>query len=200
MTRCVIRRLLGACIMTTALSAFADEGRRLPMIGHAVPIDEATDAPYSAALRDGLRQLGYVDGENIIIVVRYANGDREKLRANLRELIGLGVDVIVSDAPAATQATTSIPIVSPTMSDPVKTGLVASLARPAGNLTGLSAQSYDIWPKQLELARELIPNLRRISFLFDTKEEPEALASANRSAGATLQRCHSDSRACACAP
>ena len=79
------------------------------------------------------------------------------------------MDVIVSDAPAATQATTSIPIVSPTMSDPVKTGLVASLARPAGNLTGLSAQSYDIWPKQLELARELIPNLRRISFLFDTR-------------------------------
>ena len=86
------------------------------------------------------------------------------------------VDVLVGDARLLKEATTTIPIVSPTMGDPVKTGLVKSLARPGGNLTGLSAQSYDLWPKQLELAKELVPHLTRIAFLFDTNDEPDAMS------------------------
>ncbi len=93
----------------------------------------------------------------------------------IKELIDLRVDVLVGDARLLKEATTTIPIVSPTMGDPVRTGLVASLAHPGGNLTGLSAQSYDLWPKQLELAKELVPHLTRVGFLFDTNDEPDAL-------------------------
>jgi putative ABC transport system substrate-binding protein len=159
--------------------AYADEGRKLPTIGLAVPVDPATDAPYQKALRNGLSDLGYIDGKNVTLIVRYANGDPAELRALIKELIALRVDVLFGDAPLLKEATTTIPIVSPTMGDPVKTGLVASLARPGGNLTGVSAQTYDLWPKQLELARELVPNLRRVCFLFDTTDEPDALTHAN---------------------
>src|SRR5262249_4327362 len=91
-------------------------------------------------------------------------------------LVELRVDVLIGDARLLKEATTTIPIVSPTMGDPVRTGLVASLAHPGGNLTGLSLQSYDLWPKQLELAKELMPRLTSIAFLFDTNDEPGALA------------------------
>jgi putative ABC transport system substrate-binding protein len=176
--RLVIHAWLAAFVAVNVQVAIADEARRLPTIGLAVPVDPATDTPYSGALREGLRQLGYVDGENIIFVRRYANGDPAKLRANIKELVDLRVDLLVGDARLLREATTTIPIVSPTMGDPVRTGLVASLARPGGNLTGLSAQSYDLWPKQLELARELVPNLTRLGFLFDTNDEPDALTHA----------------------
>lgn len=177
MIRLVIYRLLAASVAMSALLTMADEGRP-QIIGQAVPVDPATDAPYSGALRDGLRQLGWVDGKNITFVVRYASGDPAKLHAIVNELVDLRVDLLVGDARLLKEATSTIPIVSPTMGDPVRTGLVASLARPGGNLTGLSAQSYDIWPKQLELARELVPNLTRICFLFDTNDEPDASAHA----------------------
>ena len=114
----------------------ADEVRRLPTIGLAIPIDTATDAPYQKAFRDGLRDLGYIDGKNVTFVVRHANGDPAALRALIRELIALRVDVLWGDAPALKEGTATIPIVSPTMGDPVRTRLVASLARPGGNLTG----------------------------------------------------------------
>ena len=191
--RSVVHGLLITSVAMGPVLTSADEGRKLPAIGLAVPIDSATDVPYQTAFRNGLRDFGYVDGKNVSLIVRYANGDRSKLSANIRELIALRVDILVTDAPVGVEATTTIPIVSPTMSDPVRTGLVASLARPGGNLTGLSAQSYDIWPKQLELARELVPNLRRVCFLFDTSEEPHALTYANefsalaRSAGVNVR-------------
>lgn len=84
------------------------------------------------------------------------------------------MDVLIGDARLLKEATTTIPIVSPTIGDPVTTGLVASLAHPGGNLTGLSAQSYDLRPKELELAKELMPRLTKIAFLFDTNDEPGA--------------------------
>ena len=192
MIKLVVRTVLAALVLTGAHSVFADEGRRLPTIGLAIPVDAATDAPYQKAFRDGLRDLGYVDGKNVTLIVRYSNGDPAKLRKLIQELIALRVDVLWGEAPVLKQATTTIPIVSATMGDPVKTGLVASLARPGGNLTGVSKQSYDIWPKQLELARELVPNLRRLCFLFDENAEPDALTSANevsalaRGAGMTV--------------
>jgi putative ABC transport system substrate-binding protein len=159
--------------------ASADEAPKVPTIGMAVPVDPETDAPFQKAFRDGLRALGYVDGKNVIVIVRYANGDPTRLQMLVKELISLHVDVLVGDAPVLKAATTTIPIVSPTMGDPVKTGLVASLARPGGNLTGVSAQIYDIWPKQLELARELVPNLKSLCLLFDANDEPNAVTNAN---------------------
>ena len=179
MIRSVVQGVLIASVALGPILSSADEARKLPTIGWCAPIDSATDVPYQTAFRNGLRDMGYVDGKNVRLVVRYANGDRKQFRANIRELIALPVDILMTDAPAGVDATKSIPIVSLTMSDPVKTGLVASLARPGGNLTGLSAQSYDIWPKQLDLARELVPNLKRVSFLFDTSEEPHALTYAD---------------------
>jgi putative ABC transport system substrate-binding protein len=163
---------LAVVLLMSAQLGSADESSKLPTIGLAIPIDAATDAPYQKAFRDGLRDLGYVEGKNIAFVVRYANGDPAALRVLIRELVGLRVDVLWGDAPALKEATATIPIVSPTMGDPVRTGLVASLARPGGNLTGLSAQSYDAAPKLLELSKELLPKLRRLSLLFDDSREP----------------------------
>jgi putative ABC transport system substrate-binding protein len=174
--------------------AHADEARKLPTIGMVVPVDAAADAPFQKAFRDGLRALGYEDGKNVTIIVRYANGDPSKLGALIKELIALHVDILVGDAPALKEATATIPIVSPTMGDPVKTGLVASLARPGGNLTGVSMQTYDLWPKRLELARELVPKLTRLCLLVDENDEPGAVAYANtefrtlaRGAGITVR-------------
>ena len=157
----------------------ADQGKRLPTIGMAIPVDQSTDAPFQKAFRDGLRDIGYVDGKNVMIVVRYANGDPDTLQAMIKELIALRVDVLVGDAQLLKEATTTIPIVSPTMGDPVKTGLVSSLARPGGNLTGVSAQVYDVLAKELELARDLVPNLRRLCLLFDENDEPNVAAYAD---------------------
>jgi len=175
MTKLVVYALLVVSMAMSTLPTCAEESGRLPTIGAAIPVDEATDAPYQSALRDGLRQLGYVDGKNLKFIALYANGDPAKLRVNIKELVDLRVDVLVGDARLLKEATTTIPIVSPTMGDPVRTGLVASLAHPGGNLTGLSAQSYDLWPKQLELAKELVPHLTKVAFLFDTNDEPDAL-------------------------
>lgn len=172
--RLIARSLLIGSMLMSASLACARDGP-VPTIGLAVPVDQATDAPYQGALRSGLQQLGYVDGKNIRLVPRYADGNPDTLRSNIKELIALQVDVLYGDARLLKEATTTIPIVSPTMGDPVRTGLVASLARPGGNLTGLSAQSYDLWPKQLELAKELVPRLNRLGFLFDTTDEPDAV-------------------------
>ena len=179
MIRHICKSILIALLTVGSGVAFADEGRKLPTIGLAIPVDQSTDAPFQKALRDGLRDLGYVDGKNVTIMVRYANGDPNKLRLLIKELIALHVDVLVGDAPPLKEATTTIPIVSPTMRDPVKTGLVASLARPGGNLTGVSAQVYDVLAKELELARDLVPNLRRLCLLFDENDEPNVVAYAN---------------------
>jgi putative tryptophan/tyrosine transport system substrate-binding protein len=131
----VLRTILSALVLTGANPALADEGRKLPTVGLAIPVDAASDAPYQKAFRDGLRDFGYVDGENVTLVVRYSNGDPAKYRDLIRELIALRVDVLWGEARELTEATTTIPIVSPTMDwgDPVRTGLVASLARPGGN-------------------------------------------------------------------
>ena len=156
--------------------AGAGADRSVPTIGLATPVDAATDAPYQQAFREGLRELGYVDGQNIRLLARYADGDPERLRKIIQELIALKVDLLFGDAPPLKAATSTIPIVSPTMSDPVKTGLVASLARPGGNLTGVSAQSFDVAPKQLELAKELIPTLRHVCILFDEHGDADMAA------------------------
>jgi putative tryptophan/tyrosine transport system substrate-binding protein len=175
----VLQAFLSAVIAVTALHTSAAEPSKLPRIGGAVPVDKATDAPYQRALREGFRQLGYIDGKNIVLVWRYADGDPEKLRAIIKELVDMRVNVLMGGARQLKEATNTIPIVSMTMGDPVKTGLVTSLAHPGGNLTGLSAQSYDVWPKQLEFARGLVPDLTRIGFLFDTNDEPGALTNSS---------------------
>src|SRR6476646_2755355 len=121
------------------------------------------------AFRQGLRDLGNVEGKNIVIEWRFAEGKVERLRGLAAELIRLKVDVIVTSGPAATraakEATVTIPIVTAQDPDPVGNGLVASLARPGGNITGLSTLAPEISGKRLELVKEIVPRLSRVAVL-----------------------------------
>ena len=175
MTRMI---LLVAGMLVAVSLANADEDKKLPTVGLSIPVDRATDAPFGKAFREGLKEAGFIDGKNVKLIPRYADGDPKRMHEQIRELIDLNVDVLEGDAQQLKEATTTIPIVSPTMSDPVKTGLVASLAHPGGNITGLSSQRYDIDPKLLELAMELVPKLKRLCVIFDDAREPNLAAYA----------------------
>ncbi len=122
------------------------------------------------AFRQALRERGYVEGRDIVIEFRGAEGNIERFPALARELVGLKVDLIVASntpaARAARQATGSIPIVVPVMGDPVGDGLVASLARPGGNVTGLTFLGPELTPKRLELLKEILPKLSRVAALW----------------------------------
>jgi putative tryptophan/tyrosine transport system substrate-binding protein len=169
-----LRRILLLLLVLSAVhGASAQETRRVPSIGLAIPVDPGSDAPYQQAFREGLRELGYVDGKNVNLIVRYSRGDPAKYREIIRELIALRVDVLWGEAGELKEETTTIPIVSPTMGfgDPVRLGLVASLAKPGGNLTGPSTQRHDIDPKLLQLTKELIPELRRLCLLYDGRPQ-----------------------------
>jgi putative tryptophan/tyrosine transport system substrate-binding protein len=122
------------------------------------------------AFREGLRKLGYFEGENIVIEVRAADSKMERFPALVNELIGLKVDIIVAlnslSGRAAKQATSTIPIVVPVMGDPVEDGLVASLARPGGNVTGLTFLGPQLVPKRLALLKEALPSASRVAVLW----------------------------------
>jgi putative ABC transport system substrate-binding protein len=126
------------------------------------------------AFRQGLRELGYIEGKNIIIEWRSADGKSERVPALAAELVRLKVDVIVSAGPAATrpakEATVTIPIVMGFDNDPVGNGFVASLARPGGNITGLSTLPPEISGKRLELLKEIVPKLSRVDVLGASTE------------------------------
>ena len=173
MERRQIIRLVVAAITLVLMAngvAHGADSQRLPTIGEVLFSTPSNAAPWDKAFRDGLRALGYVEGENVAIVTRYAEGDASKLPAIFNELIALHVDVLlVADraALAAKTATKTIPIISPTMGSPVELGLVESLGRPGGNLTGLSVQNRDSDPKRLELLAELVPGIKRLGLLFE---------------------------------
>ena len=135
-------------------------------------------APRAEAFRQGLRELGYVEGENIIIEYRYAEGKFDRLPALAAELVRLKVDIIVTGGPAATrpakEATSTIPIVMAQSSDPVAEGFVVSLARPGGNITGLSTYAPEISGKRLELLKETVPKLSRVAVLGNSSDPGNA--------------------------
>ena len=145
----------------------------MPVIGVLV-LGNPPPELFLTALRDGLRGAGYVDGQNVRIEVRNARGQTDRLAENAAELVALKVDVIVTfqtpPASAALQATREIPIVMSGAGDPVGTGLVASLARPGGNVTGTSAGGVEIAGKSVELIRELLPNARRFAVLANEND------------------------------
>ena len=126
-----------------------------------------TSRPLLDAFRQGLSEHGYVEGQNIVIEYRAADGKIERLPGRANELARLNIDLIVAGntpaARAAQQATTTIPIVAPVMGDPVGDGLVASLARPGGNITGLTFLGPELVPKRLELLREALPRVSRVA-------------------------------------
>jgi putative tryptophan/tyrosine transport system substrate-binding protein len=151
------------------LAARAQQPRRLPTIGFLGAITPAADSQNLAAFVQRLRELGWIEGRNVAIEVRWAAGRSERFAEIAAEFVRLKVDVILTHTTppvlAAKQATSSIPIVFATAGDPVGTGVVASLARPGGNVTGLSSQHTDTIGKRLELLREVMPGLRRLAIM-----------------------------------
>ena len=145
--------------------------------------------------RQGLRELGYVEGKNIVIEYRFAEGKFERLPDLAAELVELKVDVIVARATqaslAAKGATRTIPIVMQGVSDPIGTGLVASLARPGANITGTSAMSAEVVGKSLELLKETVPKLSRVAVLWNPNNaifQAQMLREAQIAAGALAVR------------
>jgi putative ABC transport system substrate-binding protein len=157
--------LLATVLLAPAPPAEAQEGKKLVWIGY---LAGAGSAPHQAFVQ-GMRDLGYVEGKNIAFVYRTAEGRRERYADIAAEFIRLKVDVIVTDVSSATlalkKASASIPIVMTSSTDPVGTGLVASLARPGGNVTGLTNISGEIGGKLLELLKEITPGLTRAVIL-----------------------------------
>jgi putative ABC transport system substrate-binding protein len=163
---------LTLCAMLFALcvSAEAQQAKKVPRIGHLSAASASVIAARVEAFRQGLRELGYVEGKNILIEYRYAEGKVDRLTDLAAELVRLKVDVIVTAAPSSTRAvkkaTSTIPIVMGGVGgDPVEAGFVASLARPGGNVTGLTALSQELTGKQLELLKEIVPKLSRVAVL-----------------------------------
>jgi putative tryptophan/tyrosine transport system substrate-binding protein len=160
--------LLGGAVVWP-LAARAQQPAKLPTIGYLGSSTAFAQSQWTAAFVQRLSELGWIEGRNIAIEFRWAEGRSERNAEIAAEFVRLKVDVIVTSgtAPvvAAKEATSVIPIVFATAGDPVGTGLVASLARPGGNVTGLSNQSADIAGKRLALLREVVPGLRRVAIL-----------------------------------
>jgi putative ABC transport system substrate-binding protein len=179
-----MRKLFAAVLwMTLALLlavalAEAQQPKKVPRIGFQSAASPSANAARIEALRQGLRELGYVEGENIVIEYRYAEGKLDRLHEFAAEFVRLKVDIIVAAAPSSTraakEATSTIPIVMAVDTDPVANGFVASLARPGGNITGLSTLAPEISGKQLELLKEIVPRLSHVAVL---RTRPDAQVS-----------------------
>src|SRR5713226_6675919 len=160
---------LGALLFALCLPAEAQQAKKVPRLGFLSATSLSTISARIEALRQGLRELGYVEGKNIVIEWRSAEGKADLLPALAAELVRLKVDIIVSggasDTRVAKSATNTIPIVMTQDTDPVGLGYVASLARPGGNITGLSTLASEISGKRLELLKEIIPKLSRVAVL-----------------------------------
>jgi len=169
------RLLVVLIVFAVCIPVEAQQAKKVPRIGilkTGVPSDINV-----AAFRQGLRDLGYIEGQNIIFEYRWADRD-ERLPDLAAELVRLRVDVIVTganEAFAAKQSTKTIPIVLGTSQGPVETGLVASLAHPGGNITGMSVFAPELWPKRLELTKETIPKLSRVAMLWNRGNPAMAL-------------------------
>jgi len=167
MTKKVYRIALCTMLFALSLSAEAQQPTKIPRIGYLLGVSLSASSTRTEAFRQGLRDFGYVEGKNIIIEWRSAEGKFDRLPALAAELVRLKVDVIVTAGPiptrAAKEVTSTIPIIMTQDPDPVGNGFVASLARPGGNITGLSTLAPELSGKQLELLKEIIPKLTRVA-------------------------------------
>jgi putative tryptophan/tyrosine transport system substrate-binding protein len=195
------RKLAGivALVVTLAMCgavAQAQQAKKVPRIGYLTVASLSSNVARVEAFRQGLRELGYVEGKNIVIEWRSGEGKVERQGELAAEVVRLKVDVIVTSGTtmtrAAKEATAAIPIVMAQDTDPVGNGFVASLARPGGNITGLSVLSPELSGKQLELLKEIVPKLSRVAVLGNSNEpaNPKTLKEielAARSFGVQLQ-------------
>jgi len=173
-----------------AVPVNAQPTNKLPRVGYLTALSMAADASRTAAFRQGLRELGYVELKNIIFEVHSTGGNTAGLSALAAELVRSKADVIVTGGPTATrpakQATSTIPIVMAQDNDPVGNGFVASLAHPGGNITGLSSYTTELNGKRMELLKEIVPRLARVAVL-GTSTNPgnaQALVETERAANA----------------
>jgi putative ABC transport system substrate-binding protein len=184
--------LLGGTAAAWPLAARAQQPAKLPTIGFLGANTASSQRASTDAFVHRLRELGWIEGRNVAIEYRWAEGRSDRTADIVADLVRLKVNVILTHATqnvvAAKKVTSAVPIVFAASGDPVGTGLVASLARPGGNVTGLSLQSNDLAGKRLEILRELIPGLRRLAFLADagnpnTAVEADELQAAARTIG-----------------
>src|SRR5262245_22442603 len=173
MKKAAVPILVAVILLTVAVVTEAQQPAKITRIGYLSNVDAATDSAGSEGIRLALRELGYIEGQNIAIEYRYSEGKRDRAPELAAELVRLKVDIIVVAGgetwiQAAKNATKTIPIVMVGLGiDPVKAGLVKSLARPGGNVTGITALGRELGGKRLELLKEAVPKLSRVAVLYD---------------------------------
>jgi len=195
----VLSILFVLVLLAVAVIAKAQQPKKVPRIGYLSPTDPATESARSEAIRLALRERGYIEGRNVATEYRYSEGKRDRLPKLAAELVRRKVDIIVvaGGAPmirAAKNATKTIPIVMMGRgTDPVEAGLVESLARPGGNVTGITNLTGELGGKRLELLKEAVPKLARVAVLYDptgpnsVREVKEVLPVAARALKLTIQ-------------
>jgi putative ABC transport system substrate-binding protein len=167
----ILRFLCGAALVGIASLSTAQQPRKIPRLGYLAAVSAAADAPRLEAFRQGLRDLGYVEGQNILIDYRHESLDLDRLPGLAAELVRLDIDVLVAvttnAAQAAKKTTSTIPIVFMGVTDPITTGLAESLAHPGGNATGITNVAAILTGKRLELLKETDPRIVRVAVLWD---------------------------------
>jgi ABC-type uncharacterized transport system substrate-binding protein len=191
--------LVAVVLLALGVIAEAQEPKKVHRIGYLSGFDPARESTRSEGIRLALRELGYIEGQNIAIEYRFAEGKRDRVPELAAELVRLKIDIIVAAGgavviPVAKNATKTIPIVMIGVGlDPVEAGYVESLARPGGNITGLTILETDLGGKRLELLKEAVPKVTRVAVLYDpvtpggVRELKEVLPVAARALGLTLQ-------------
>src|ERR1043166_5585831 len=167
--------LVAATLLAVAVVSEAQQPKKVPRIGYLSGSAAAAMSSRTEAFQHGLRDLGYVEGKNIVIEYRYGDGKLDRVPALAAELVRLNVDMIViaggnATVSGAKQAIGSIPIIMANVQDAVGSGFVASLAHPGGNITGLSALTAELAGKRLDLIRETFPKVSRVAALFDSQD------------------------------
>lgn len=174
-------------LLIAAHTAQAQSAKKIPRVGY---LAISPPGPRQEVFRQGMRELGYVEGKNVIFEWRNGGGKRERGRALAEELVRLNVDVIVTGGPGATRAvsnaTKTIPIVMTQDNDPIDNGFVASLAHPGGNITGLSNQAAELSGKRLELLKEVVPKLSRVAIFGTTAAQSYAASLKEAQLAATV--------------
>ena len=191
MSRRVFICLLPAALLP-AVSFGAQQPGKVPRVGFLGNSTAALEANLIGPFREGLRDLGYVEGKNILIEYRWAEGKYERFPELIGELVNLQVEIIVTAGTPASlavkKATTSIPLVMIAVGDPVGTGLIASLAHPGGNITGLTSIAVDLEGKRLELLREVVPKLSHIAVLWNPVSPFQVVSEKELQAAAQVMR------------
>ena len=163
------------CVLLVALAslAYAQQAKKVPRVGYLAAVSPSADAPRLESFRQGLRELGYVEGQNIIVEYRHQDRDFERLPDVAAELVRLNIDVLVAvttnAALAAKKSAGSVPIIFMGVTDPIAAGLVESLARPGGNSTGITNMAAVLTGKRLEFLKEALPRISRVAVLWDPK-------------------------------